>query len=34
MRQFEQLLWIIREVLRSPTGSVDFLDLAGLARSA
>jgi hypothetical protein len=34
MRQFEQLLWIIREVLGSPAGSMDFLDLAGLAMSA
>jgi len=29
MRQFEQLLWIIREVLGSPAGSVNFLDLGG-----
>jgi hypothetical protein len=34
MRQFEQLLWIIKVVLGSPTGSVTFLDLAGLAKSA
>jgi len=34
MRQFEQLMWIIKAVLGSPVGSVDFLDLAGLARSA
>jgi hypothetical protein len=34
MRQFEQLLWIIREVLGSPAGSVTFLDLAALARCA
>jgi hypothetical protein len=30
MRQFEQLLWIIREVLGSPAGSVAYLDLGGL----
>jgi hypothetical protein len=34
MRQFEQLMWIIKAVLGSPAGSVTFLDLAGLARSA
>jgi hypothetical protein len=34
MRQFEQLLWIIKAVLGSPAGSMAFLDLAGLARSA
>jgi hypothetical protein len=34
MRQFEQLMWIIKEVLGSPAGSVAFLDLAGLAKSA
>jgi hypothetical protein len=34
MRQFEQLLWIIKVVLGSPVGSVAFLDLAGLAKSA
>jgi hypothetical protein len=34
MRQFEELMRIIREVLGSPAGSVTFLDLAGLARSA
>jgi hypothetical protein len=34
MRQFEQLLWIIKVVVGSPAGSVTFLDLAGLARSA
>jgi hypothetical protein len=34
MRQFEQLLWIIKVVLGSPAGSVSFLDLAGLAKSA
>jgi hypothetical protein len=34
MRQFEQLLCIIKAVLGSPAGSVTFLDLAGLARSA
>jgi hypothetical protein len=33
-QQFEQLLWIINEVLRSPAGSVAFLDLAGLAKPA
>jgi hypothetical protein len=33
-RQFEQLMRIIRKVLGSPAGSVDFVDLAGLARSA
>jgi hypothetical protein len=30
MRQFEQLLWMVKEVLRSPAGSVAFLDLGGL----
>jgi hypothetical protein len=30
MRQFEQLLWIIKVVLGSPAGSVNFLDLGGL----
>ena len=34
IRQFEQLMWIIKVVLGSPTGSVTFLDLAGLARCA
>lgn len=34
MRQFEQLLWIIKVVLGSPAGSVTFLDLAALARCA
>jgi hypothetical protein len=34
MRQFEQLMWIIKVVLRSPAGSVTFLDLAALARCA
>jgi hypothetical protein len=34
MRQFEQLLWIIKAVLGSPAGSVSFLDLAALARCA
>jgi hypothetical protein len=34
MRQFEQLLWVIKAVLGSPAGSVTFLDLAGLAKSA
>jgi hypothetical protein len=34
MRQFEQLLWIIKVVLGSPAGSVNFLDLGGLAKSA
>ena len=34
MRQFEQLMWIIKVVLGSPAGSVTFLDLAGLAKSA
>ena len=34
MRQFEQLMGVIREVLGSPVGSVTFLDLAGLAKSA
>jgi hypothetical protein len=34
MRQFEQLLWIIKAVLGSPAGSVTFLDLAALARCA
>jgi hypothetical protein len=34
MRQFEQLMWIIKVVLGSPAGSVTFLDLAGLARCA
>jgi hypothetical protein len=29
MRQFEQLLGVIREVLGSPAGSVNFLDLGG-----
>jgi hypothetical protein len=31
MRHFEQLLWIIRKVLGSPSGSVSFLDLGELA---
>jgi hypothetical protein len=31
MRHFEQLMWIIREVLGSPSGSVSFLDLGDLA---
>jgi hypothetical protein len=30
MRQFEQLLGVIKEVLGSPAGSVTFLDLAGV----
>jgi len=34
MRQFEQLLGVIKVVLGSPAGSVTFLDLAGLAKSA
>jgi hypothetical protein len=34
MRQFEQLLWIIKVVEGSPAGSVNFLDLGGLAKSA
>jgi len=34
MRQFEQLMGVIKVVLGSPTDSVDFLDLAGLAKSA
>jgi hypothetical protein len=34
MRQFEQLVWIIEEVLGSPAGSVDFLDLGGPAKPA
>ena len=34
MRQFEQLMWIIKVVLGSPAGSVNFLDLGGLAKSA
>jgi uncharacterized protein YbjT (DUF2867 family) len=34
MRQFEQLLWIIKVVVGSPAGSVTFLDLGGLAKSA
>jgi hypothetical protein len=34
MRQFEQLMWIIKVVLGSPAGSVAFLDLAALARCA
>jgi hypothetical protein len=34
MRQFEQLMWIIKVVLGSPAGSVTFLDLAALARCA
>jgi hypothetical protein len=34
MRQFEQLMWIIKAVLGSPAGSVSFLDLGGLAKSA
>jgi predicted dinucleotide-binding enzyme len=34
MRQFEQLMWIIKAVLGSPAGSVTFLDLAALARCA
>jgi hypothetical protein len=34
MRQFEQLLCIIKVVLGSPASSVTFLDLAGLAKSA
>jgi hypothetical protein len=34
MRQFEQLMWIIKAVLGSPAGSVNFLDLGGLARCA
>ena len=34
MRQFEQLLWIIKVILGSPAGSVNFLDLGGLAKSA
>jgi hypothetical protein len=34
MRQFEQLMWIIKAVLGSPAGSVNFLDLGGLAESA
>jgi hypothetical protein len=34
MRQFEQLMWVIKAVLGSPAGSVNFLDLAGLARCA
>ena len=29
MRQFEQLMWIVKVVLGSPTGSVKFLDLGG-----
>jgi hypothetical protein len=29
MRQFEQLMWIMRVVLGSPAGSVNFLDLGG-----
>jgi len=33
-QHFEQLVWIIKEVLRSPAGSVDFLDLAGPAKPA
>jgi hypothetical protein len=31
MRQFEQLLWIIKVVVGSPAGSVSFLDLGGVA---
>jgi hypothetical protein len=31
MRHFEQLMWIIRKVLGSPSGSVSFLDLGDLA---
>ena len=31
MRQFEELMRLIREVLRSPAGSVSFLDLGGIA---
>jgi hypothetical protein len=34
MRQFEQLMWIIKVVLGSPAGSVTFLDLAALPRCA
>jgi hypothetical protein len=34
MRQFEQLMWIIKVVLVSPAGSVTFLDLAALPRCA
>ena len=34
MRQFEQLLGVIKVVLGSPAGSVTFLDLAALARCA
>ena len=34
IRQFEQLMWIIKVVLGSPAGSVTFLDLAALARCA
>jgi hypothetical protein len=34
IRQFEQLLWIIKAILGSPAGSVNFLDLGGLAKSA
>jgi hypothetical protein len=34
MRQFEQLMWVIKAVLGSPAGSVTFLDLAALARCA
>jgi hypothetical protein len=34
MRQFEQLMWIIKFALESPAGSIDFLDLAELAMSA
>jgi hypothetical protein len=31
MRHFEQLMGVIRKVLRSPAGSVSFLDLGGVA---
>jgi hypothetical protein len=34
MMQFEQLMGIIKAVLGSPAGSVNFLDLGGLAKSA
>jgi hypothetical protein len=34
MLQFEQLMGIIKAVLGSPAGSVNFLDLGGLAKSA
>jgi hypothetical protein len=33
-QHFEQLVWIIKEVLRSPAGSVHFQDLGGPAKPA